>query len=143
MNISEVSRRLGLTADTLRYYEKEGLIPPVPRTRGGARDYGEKEFGWIEFIKCMRGAGIEVEALAEYVRLYQAGDSTVQARKQILIDQRVKIAARLAEIQATLDRLDMKIEHYESHIVRHEERFASVHPVRSQEDAAPQRSAGR
>ncbi|MDR1080411.1 MAG: MerR family transcriptional regulator [Deltaproteobacteria bacterium] len=131
MNISEVSRKTGLSVDTLRYYEKAGLIPDVPRTRGGARDYGEKECGWIGFIRCMRGAGVEVDALAEYVRLHREGESTVKARKQILIDQRERIAARLTEIQGTLDKLDKKIENYETHVAAHAERFAAVHPARS------------
>ena len=55
MTIAEVSEKYGLTADTLRYYERVGLLPPVPRTSGGIRDYGEKDCGWIEFIKCMSG----------------------------------------------------------------------------------------
>ena len=81
MTISEVSEKYGLTPDTLRYYERIGLIPPVPRTKSGLRDYDESSCNWIEFIKCMRGAGLQIEALIEYVALYQQGDSTIEAVK--------------------------------------------------------------
>lgn len=105
MTISEVSEKYGLTPDTLRYYERIGLIPPVPRTRSGLRDYDESSCSWIEFIKCMRGAGLQIEALIEYVALYQQGDSTIEARKNLLEKQ--------AEIAATIDRLNYKIDNYE------------------------------
>lgn len=113
MTIAEVSRAYGLTADTLRYYERVGLLPHVHRNQSGIRDYTEQDCGWVEFIKCMRGAGIQVEALIEYVELFQQGASTQEARKQILIEQREQLFARMQEMQQTLDRLDRKIEHYE------------------------------
>ena len=81
MTIAEASRKYGLTADTLRYYERIGLLPPVPRTKGGIRDYDETSCGWIELMKCMRAAGIPVEALIDYVALFQQGDTTREARK--------------------------------------------------------------
>ena len=85
MSITEVSKKYGLSPDTLRYYERIGLIPPVHRTAGGVRDYTENDCNWVEFIKCMRGAGIQVEALIDYVSLFQQGEATAEARKQILI----------------------------------------------------------
>ena len=113
MTISEVSEKYGLTPDTLRYYERIGLIPPVPRTRSGLRDYDESSCNWIEFIKCMRGAGLQIEALIEYVALYQQGDSTIEARKNLLIEQRKDLLEKQAEIAATIDRLNYKIDNYE------------------------------
>ena len=65
MTIAEVSRRFDLSADTLRYYERIGLIPPVPRTKSGIRDYDEESCNWIELMKCMRAAGVKIEALIE------------------------------------------------------------------------------
>ena len=76
MTIAEVSRKTGLSADTLRYYERVGLIPAISRTSGGIRDYGETDIRWVEFIKCMRSAGLPVEVLAEYVALFVQGDET-------------------------------------------------------------------
>ena len=113
MTIAEVSRKYELSPDTLRYYERIGLIPAVNRSKGGIRDYTEEDCRWVEFAKCMRGAGIQVEALIEYVQLFQQGEETGEARKQILMEQRELLRARLEEMQATLNRVDMKIEHYE------------------------------
>ena len=113
MTIAEVSRKYGLTADTLRYYEKAGLIPAVHRTASGLRDYTEEDCRWVEFIKCMRSAGLPVEVLAEYVALTQQGDSTREARRQILVEQRAQLEQRLSAMEETLHRLDKKIESYD------------------------------
>ena len=129
MTIAEVSRRFDLSADTLRYYERIGLIPPVPRTKSGIRDYDEESCNWIELMKCMRAAGVQIEALIEYVALFQRGDETVEARKALLIEQREQLTARMEEMQQSLDRLNHKIERYEKGLMckaqllqRHQER---------------------
>lgn len=75
MTIAEVSRMFEISADTLRYYGRIGLLPAAPRTCGGIRDYGVKDLGWIAFIKYMRSAGLPIEALIEYVELFQQGDA--------------------------------------------------------------------
>ena len=113
MTIAEVSRKYDITADTLRYYERIGLIPNVPRAKSGIRDYDEESCRWIELMKCMRKAGVQIEALIEYVALFQKGDSTLEARKQILIEQRKQLIQRMEDMQASLDRLNQKIDHYE------------------------------
>lgn len=113
MTIAEVSRKYDITADTLRYYERIGLIPNVPRTKSGIRDYDEESCRWIELMKCMRKAGVQIEALIEYVALFQKGDSTLETRKQILIEQRKQLIQRMEDMQASLDRLNQKIDHYE------------------------------
>ncbi len=111
MTITEVSRKYGLTPDTLRYYERIGLIPPVPRGKGGARDYGEESCQWVELMKCMRSAGVQIEALIEYAALTQQGDKSLEARRDLLVRQREQLAARMADMQASLDRLDYKIDY--------------------------------
>lgn len=113
MTISEVSEKYGVSKDTLRYYEKIGLIPPVPRTKSGIRDYGEESFGWIKLMKCMRKAGVGVEALIEYVNLFKQGNETIEARKNILINQRNKLMEQLENIKESVDLLNFKIENYE------------------------------
>ena len=112
MTIAEVSRQFDITPDTLRYYERIGLIPPVPRTKSGIRDYDQTSCSWIEFIKCMRAAGLQIEALIEYVALFQQGDSTIGARKALLLEQRNQLEERIATMQQTLERLNHKIENY-------------------------------
>lgn len=113
MTIAQASRKYGLSADTLRYYERIGLIPPVPRSKSGVRDYDEESCRWIELMKCMRKAGVQIEALIEYVALFRQGDATAAARKEILIEQRAQLIERMAEMQASLDLLSEKIERYE------------------------------
>jgi DNA-binding transcriptional MerR regulator len=112
MTIAEVSKKFNLTIDTLRYYERVGLIPGVRRTSGGIRDYSEEDCNWIEFIKRMRDAGVSVDPLVEYVALFQQGDGTREARKMILVEQRDGLVNRVAELQKVIARLDYKIEHY-------------------------------
>ena len=88
MKIMEVSQQYEISSDTLRYYERIGLIPLVNRTDRGIRDYNELDLRRVEFIKCMRSAGLPIEVLIEYVGLVQQGDKTIEARKEILIEQR-------------------------------------------------------
>lgn len=113
MTITEVSKRYDLSPDTLRYYERIGLIPTVHRTAGGIRDYTPSDCDWVEFIKCMRAAGVQVEALVAYVTLFQQGEATAAARKQILIEQRDRLLQQMNEMQRTLERLNKKIQNYE------------------------------
>ena len=113
MTITEVSRRYGLSTDTLRYYERVGLIPPVPRTGGGVRDYDEASLGWVELIKCMRAAGVSIETLTEYCRLFQLGEDTMEQRKALLVEQRRQLLMRMEDMRRSLDRLDQKIANYE------------------------------
>lgn len=113
MNISEAAVKSGLTAVTLRYYERIGLIPPVTRGNGGVRLYEESDLGWIDFIKCMRNAGLSIESLIEYTALSDKGKDTVVARKDILIEEQKKLQERYEELGITLEKLNKKIEHYE------------------------------
>ena len=130
MTIAEVSRKYDISADTLRYYERIGLIPPVPRTRGGLRDYGEESCGWIQLMKCMRAAGVQIEALIEYVDLFQKGDATLDARKALLVEQRDQLVSRMAEMQASLDLLNQKIDRYEQGMMTAEQQLRRLHAER-------------
>lgn len=118
MTITEVSRKFDISADTLRYYERIGLIPNVPRSKSGIRDYDEPSCGWIELMKCMRAAGVQIEALIQYVALYQQGDSTLEARRELLAEQREHLSRRIEDMQKSLDRLNYKIELYDSNMMK-------------------------
>lgn len=112
MTIKEVSERYDITQDTLRYYERVGMIPPVHRTAGGIRDYQESDLGWVELAICMRNAGLPVEAMIEYVQLYQKGDSTLAARLELLQDQLNVLLEQQKRTQETIERLEYKISRY-------------------------------
>ena len=124
MKIAEVSERYDLSVDTLRYYERVGLIPPVNRSDSGIRDYTELDIRWVEFIKCMRSAGLPIEVLSEYIRLVQIGDDTIAERKEILIEQRAQLTERMNEMQKTLDKLNFKIDIYENAMLEKEQELS-------------------
>lgn len=113
MTIKEVSGKYGITQDTLRYYERVGMIPPVTRTPGGMRNYQAEDLAWVELAMCMRSAGLPVEVMIEYLKLFQAGDETIPARLRLLTDQREALLEQKRQIDATLDRLNYKIARYE------------------------------
>lgn len=113
MTIKKVSEKYGLSQDTLRYYEKIGVIPPVTRTSGGIRNYTEQDIGWVENAVCMRNAGLPVEVIAEYCRLFSMGDSTIGARLELLTEQRKKLIEQKEQLEAEISRLDYKIGRYE------------------------------
>ena len=116
MTIKEVCEKYDITPDTLRYYERVGVIPEVHRTKGGIRDFTDEDVAWVENAICMRSAGVPVEMLIEYVRLYQEGDETFQARRDILAEAREEIQKQLDKYQATMDRLNYKISRYDEAI---------------------------
>lgn len=114
MTIKEVSKKYGISQDTLRYYERVGMIPPVTRTSGGIRDYQEDDLKWLEMALCMRNAGLPVEAMIEYLSLFQQGDETISARLELLTSQRKILLDKREEIDKTLERLNYKISVYEN-----------------------------
>ena len=118
MTIKEVSERYGLSADTLRYYERIGLIPKVPRNKSGVRDYDAASCQWVQLIKCMRKAGVQIAALIEYVALFRQGDETIDARREILAEQRNRLIERMEDMQAALERLNGKIERYDQGLMK-------------------------
>lgn len=124
MKIAEVSEKYGISIDTLRYYERIGLLPRVHRSENGIREYGELDLRRVEFIKCMRSAGLPVEVLIDYMQLIEQGDSTIEARKEILAEQRDLLVARIQQLQKTLDLLNHKIEVYEKAILTKEKKMA-------------------
>ena len=113
MTISEVSKKYNLTEDTIRYYEKVGLIPKVPRNKSGIREFDDASCRWLEFVKCMRSAGMPIDALIKYINLTKEGEKTVKARKELLINQREILKQKQEEINNTIKRLDYKIALYD------------------------------
>ncbi len=113
MRIGEFSEQYDISTDTLRYYEKIGLLPAISRNENGIREYEEIDGKRIEFIKCMRQAGLPIDVLIEYFKLLQAGDETIALRKQMLVDQRAKLEVKMKELQETYELLNYKIKIYD------------------------------
>ena len=113
MTIREVSEKYGLSQDTLRYYERVNVIPAVTRTSGGIRDYQEEDLKWVELTVCMRSAGLPIESIIEYQRLFQEGDETIPARLDLLKDQMEILQKQKNQIEAMMNRLSYKISRYE------------------------------
>lgn len=113
MTIKEVCEKYDIKADTLRYYERVGVIPEVTRTSGGIRNYSEEDIKWVENAICMRSAGVSVEMIIEYVRLFQMGDETFEARCELLKSAREEVKAARKKYDDELKRLNYKIAKYE------------------------------
>lgn len=113
MTISEISEKYGLSPDTLRYYERIGLLPTIGRSQSGNRDYSEGDCRWVKFVKCMRSAGLSIEILIEYVALFNKGEETRKARAELLHEQRKIIVGKIDELNQTLQYLDGKIDNYD------------------------------
>ena len=103
MIIKEVSEKYGISQDALRYYERVNVIPKVTRTSGGIRDYQEEDLRWVELAVCMRNAGLPIESLIEYQRLFRAGDSTIPARLELLNEQMDILQKQKEQIEETMD----------------------------------------
>lgn len=114
MNIQEVAEKTGLSAHTLRYYERAELIPPVDRADNGHRHYDEEDLAWLDFVKCLRETAMPIAEIRRYMDLALQGDHTNDERLQLLAEHRVLVKQQLAELQKNLAALDDKIAYYES-----------------------------
>lgn len=124
MNIKKASELTGVSSDTIRYYERIGLIPPVTRNMHGVRNFQDIDIRWIEFSRHMRNAGLSVEALIEYIQPFQTGDDkTIPARIEILQDQVNLLKERMQEMQEAHDKLVFKINNYETHMIPAEKKL--------------------
>ncbi|MGH3647681.1 MAG: MerR family transcriptional regulator [Micromonosporaceae bacterium] len=112
LSIAETADRTGLSIDTLRYYERIGLLDPPARDSGGRRTYADADLGWLEFLMRLRTTGMPIRVMQRYAQLSREGTGTEEERRQLLIDQRDAVRARIAELTACLDVLDFKIDNY-------------------------------
>ena len=113
MTIKEVSEKYNISSDTLRYYERIGMIPEVTRTASGIRDYQESDLSWVELGICMRKAGVSVESLIEYVKMCMQGDTTFSARLHLLQEEKEKLEEQRSQLETAMKRLDYKISRYQ------------------------------
>lgn len=120
MNIKQAADMFGLTVDTLRYYERVGVIPPVHRNESGYRDYKTSDLNWVYLVKNLRNAGLSMESLIEFATLAQLRETqdVEAAQKQVLIDQLKELDEKLAEMKRVRNLLVYKIDSYDSHIAK-------------------------
>lgn len=111
-SIGQVAKRLGLTAHTLRYYEKEGLLPFVGKTSSGLRVFSENDIGWLMMIECLKGTGMSLKAIKQYIDWFIEGDSTLSQRLEMFKQQKVIVEEQLARMQKHLEKIDYKIAFY-------------------------------
>ncbi|EHJ51675.1 stress response transcriptional regulator NmlR [Streptococcus macacae] len=123
MNIKKVSDLTGMSADTIRYYERIGLIPPIARTKSGIRNFTKHDVAILDFVRCFRKAGMSVEALTDYISLLEEGTGNEEARLQLLIEQRKEMDARLDELTQARERLNYKIKNYKNFLQNCEHRL--------------------
>jgi DNA-binding transcriptional MerR regulator len=112
-SIAQAAARSGLSIDTLRYYERIGLVEPPARDSGGRRSYSDEDLAWLEFLTRLRTTGMPIRMMREYAQLRHRGPGTATRRRQILVDHRTGVRERIAELQSCLDVLDYKIANYE------------------------------
>ncbi|KKD50426.1 MerR family transcriptional regulator [Listeria seeligeri] len=123
MNIKEASEKTGVSADTIRYYERIGLIPRVSRNENGVRKFDDEDLRWIDFSRQMRRAGMSIEALIDYLSLFREGEKTLEPRMELLKEQRAELKDRIDMMQEALERLDFKIENYDTHLIPAQKRL--------------------
>ncbi|WP_321433692.1 MerR family transcriptional regulator [Trichococcus flocculiformis] len=113
MKIAQVSKEKKVSIDSLRYYERIGLIPPVKRTAGGIRDYSEQDLRWLDFMIAARSAGVSIEPLIDYVQLCAEGFHTFPARRDLWEDECDLLEERILGLQETLAQMKAKAEYYD------------------------------
>jgi DNA-binding transcriptional MerR regulator len=111
--VKDISTKTGITAHTLRFYEKQGVLPYAERTENGIRMYDESSIEWIETILALRSTGIPLADLKYYVDLYTEGDSTLQQRKEIMNNHKVKVEEQIHQLIKTLGRINYKMALYD------------------------------
>ena len=114
LTISEVAARTGLSAHTLRYYERIGLLDPVARASGLQRRYGVADLAWLGFVQRLRATGMSIRDMQRFAELRRAGPSTVRARRELLEVHRDEVVERIEELQRDLQTLTEKIAHYDA-----------------------------
>ncbi|PIO83339.1 MerR family transcriptional regulator [Loigolactobacillus backii] len=118
MNSKKVSEVLGVSVDTLRYYERVGVIPPVKRDKNGYRNYRDKDLNWIFLAKSLRGAGMSIESMIDFASLAQSNEDVTAAQKEVLHEQMEQLDKKFAELEKTRQILKYKIDTYDDHLAK-------------------------
>lgn len=112
--VKDVAKEMNVSEHTLRFWDKEGLLPPVERDKNNVRNFSEQDLQWIFIIKCLRGGGVQLSEIRKYIALCQVGDSTVQERYEIIKDAKQRTLLQIEELNHQLDKLNYKENHYKN-----------------------------
>lgn len=112
--VGEMAKRLGVAPSTLRYYDKEGLLPYVERSHGGIRMFKESDYEWLSIIECLKQSGLSIKEIRQYIDLCRQGDATISERLQLFVNRRRAVQQQMAQLQKTLDMLDYKLWFYQT-----------------------------
>jgi DNA-binding transcriptional MerR regulator len=110
--IKQVSEKTGLSIYTLRYYDKEGLLPLVERTESGIRKFSENDIDWLGLICCLKNSGMSIEHIKEFMNLCLQGEATVETRREILLNQKLYILEQMHQLENSLGTINYKLDHY-------------------------------
>ena len=113
-SIGEAAQRMHLSAPTLRYYDKEGLLPFVDRSAGGARMFKESDFEWLRLIECLKSTGMPIRDIKQFIDWYMEGDTTLPQRRDMFYERKRAVEAQIEMLQATLDMIDYKCWYYDT-----------------------------
>ena len=122
--IQDVSKKTGLTAHTLRYYEKEGLFTGVERSQGGIRQYTDEDLERLGLIRCLKNTGMSIQEIARFVQLTHEGDHTLEERVKLLREHRERVLERMAEMQEHLDKVTWKLNFFSEKLRAYQEKEA-------------------
>jgi len=111
-SMKEICLETGLSEDTLRYYERDGLLSEVRRLPNGHRRFSTHDLEWLKFVICLRSTGMPLKKIRKYRELMMEGDRTASERKELLICQKENILREIRTMNEALERLDYKIEYY-------------------------------
>ncbi|MEG0005592.1 MAG: MerR family transcriptional regulator [Clostridium sp.] len=111
--VGDVAKKVGLSSYTLRYYEKEGLLPNVARSDKGIRVYSDSDITWIELIKCLKSTGMSISEIRSIVELSLEGDGTIPTRKDILLNHRAKLELQIEDLVKCINKIDNKLDWYD------------------------------
>ena len=121
-SIQEVCNKTGLTAHTLRYYEKEGLLTDIRRSEGGFRQYSDEDMEWLGLICCLKNTGMPLQEIARFVQLAHEGDRTLEERVELLKDHRQKLIEKMDEMQKYLDKITWKVNFFSGKLKEYREK---------------------
>ena len=121
-SIQEVCNKTGLSAHTLRYYEKEGLLTDIRRSEGGFRQYSDEDMEWLGLICCLKNTGMPLQEIARFVQLAHEGDRTLEERVELLKDHRQKLIEKMDEMQKYLDKITWKVNFFSGKLKEYQEK---------------------